>query len=122
MGNLICFEADSGKIVWQKDFLKEYKTKPALWGYAAHPLIDGKKLVTLVGGEGSHVVAFDKDTGKELWKAGQQAEQGYSPVLITEAGGKRQMIVSGTKAIYSVNPETGEQYWRRHSRWTTGAS
>ncbi|HVL12992.1 MAG TPA: PQQ-binding-like beta-propeller repeat protein, partial [Gemmata sp.] len=39
MGNLICFEADSGKVVWQKDLLKEYKTKPALWGYAAHPLI-----------------------------------------------------------------------------------
>lgn len=111
MGNLICFEADTGKILWQKDFLKEYRTKPALWGYAAHPLIDGKKLVTLVGGAGSHVVAFDKDTGKEIWKAGTMPAQGYSPVMITEAGGKRQMIVAAPKAVYSVNPETGEQYW-----------
>ena len=111
MGNLICFEADSGKVVWQKDLLKEYKTKPALWGYAAHPLIDGKKLVTLVGGEGSHVVAFDKDTGKEIWKAGDYPEQGYSPVMITEAGGKRQMVVCAPKAVYAVNPETGEEYW-----------
>ncbi|HSQ57650.1 MAG TPA: PQQ-binding-like beta-propeller repeat protein, partial [Gemmata sp.] len=55
--------------------------------------------------------ALDKDTGKEIWKAGTQTEQGYSPVLVTEAGGKRQMIVAGTKAIYSLNPETGEQYW-----------
>ncbi len=111
MGDLFCFEADTGKIVWQKNLVKEYKTKPALWGYAAHPMIDGKKLITLAGGEGSHVVALDKDTGKEIWKAGQQPQQGYSPVLITEAGGKRQMIVSGVKSIYSVNPETGEQYW-----------
>jgi outer membrane protein assembly factor BamB len=110
-GNLFCFDAVSGKIVWEKNLRDEYKTKSALWGYAAHPLIDGKKLVTLVGGPGSHVVAFDKDTGKEIWKAGQQPDQGYSPVLITEAGGKRQMIVAGTKSIYSVNPETGEQYW-----------
>jgi outer membrane protein assembly factor BamB len=110
-GNLLCFDADSGKVVWEKELKKEYKTKSALWGYAAHPLIDGKKLVTLVGGDGSHVVAFDKDTGKELWKAGSQAEQGYSPVMITEAGGKRQMIVSGTKAIYSLDPEKGERYW-----------
>jgi outer membrane protein assembly factor BamB len=112
MGNLICFEADSGKVVWEKDFKETYKAKPALWGYASHPIIDGKKLITLVGGEGSHVVAFDKDTGKELWKAGDQKETGYSPVLFTEAGGKRQMIVACPKAVYSVNPESGEEYWK----------
>jgi outer membrane protein assembly factor BamB len=112
MGNLICFEVDSGKVVWEKDFKETYKAKPALWGYASHPIIDGKKLITLVGGEGSHVVAFDKDTGKELWKAGDQKETGYSPVLFTEAGGKRQMIVACPKAVYSVNPESGEEYWK----------
>jgi outer membrane protein assembly factor BamB len=111
MGDLFCLEADSGKVVWGKDLKKEYNAKPALWGYAAHPLVDGKKLITLAGGDGSHVVALDKDTGKEIWKAGQQREQGYSPVLITEAGGKRQMIVAGTKSIYALNPETGEKYW-----------
>jgi len=111
-GNLFCFDAESGKILWEKNLKTEYKTKSPLWGFAAHPQIDGKKLITLVGGDGSHVVAFDKDTGKELWKAGSQTDQGYSPPLITEAGGKRQMIVAGTKAIYSVNPETGEEYWK----------
>jgi outer membrane protein assembly factor BamB len=111
MGNLFCFEADTGKVVWTKDLKVDYKTKPALWGYAAHPTIDGKKLITLAGGQGSHIVALDKDTGKELWKAGQQPEQGYSPVLITEAGGKRQMVVAGVKSVYALDPETGEQYW-----------
>ena len=112
MGNLFCFDAATGKIVWSKDLKSEYKAKPALWGYAAHPLIDGKKLITLVGGEGSHVVAFDKDTGKEVWKAGTQTEPGYSPVLITKAAGQRQMIVASPKAVYSLNPETGEKYWK----------
>jgi outer membrane protein assembly factor BamB len=111
MGDLFCFEADSGKIVWQKDLKKDYDTKAPLWGFAAHPLIDGKKLVTLVGGKGRHVVAFDKDTGKELWKAGEQKEPGYSPVLITEAAGKRQMIVTGTESVYAVDPDTGKELW-----------
>ena len=111
MGDLYCFDAAAGKIVWQKDLRKEYKTEAALWGYAAHPLIDGQKLITLAGGDGSHVVAFDKDTGKELWKAGTQPEQGYSPPLITTVAGKRQMIVAGTKSIYAVDPETGKQLW-----------
>ncbi|HEY1191431.1 MAG TPA: PQQ-binding-like beta-propeller repeat protein [Gemmata sp.] len=110
-GNLICFAADTGKIVWEKDLKKEYKTKSALWGYAAHPLIDGKNLITLVGGDGSHVVAFDKDTGKEVWKAGSQRETGYSPVLITEAAGVRQMIVAAPGAVYALNPKTGEKLW-----------
>ncbi len=112
MGDLYCFEADSGKIVWKVDFKAAYKAKPAVWGYAAHPVIDGKKLVTIAGGEGAHVVALDKDTGKEIWKAGTQAEAGYSPVLFTEAGGKRQAVVASPKAIYALNPETGEQYWK----------
>ncbi|MCI0701481.1 MAG: PQQ-binding-like beta-propeller repeat protein, partial [Planctomycetia bacterium] len=111
MGNLCCLETKAGKVVWEKDLVKEYKTKPPLWGFAAHPLIDGQKLITLVGGDKSHVVAFDKDTGKELWKAGTQTETGYSPVFITEAGGKRQLIVTGTKSVYSLDPETGKQYW-----------
>jgi outer membrane protein assembly factor BamB len=111
MGNLYCFDAAKGDILWNKDLKTEYKTKPALWGYAAHPLIDGKKLITVAGGEGSHIVALDKDTGKELWKTGTAKEPGYAPVLITEAGGKRQLIASSPKAIYSVNPENGEQYW-----------
>jgi outer membrane protein assembly factor BamB len=110
-GNLFCFDADSGKIIWSKGLKATYKTKAALWGYAAHPMIDGKKLITLAGGDGSHVVALDKDTGAEIWKAGSQSEQGYCPVLITEAGGKRQMIVACPRAVYSLNPETGERYW-----------
>jgi outer membrane protein assembly factor BamB len=110
-GNLMAFEAATGKIVWSHDLKTEYKTKSALWGYAAHPLIDGKKLITLVGGEGSHVVAFDKDTGKEIWKAEYQQEQGYSPPVIIEAGGVRQLIVTGPKAVRSLDPETGSRYW-----------
>src|SRR5262245_39757272 len=57
MGNISCLDEKTGKVVWEKDLVKEYKTKPPLWGYAAHPLIDGQKLITHAGGDGSHVVA-----------------------------------------------------------------
>ncbi len=110
-GNLFAFEAATGKVVWSHDLKTEYNTKSALWGYAAHPLIDGKKLITLVGGEGSHVVAFDKDTGKEIWRAETQREQGYSPPVIIDAGGTRQLIVTGPYAVRSLDPETGSRLW-----------
>ncbi|MBX9628583.1 MAG: PQQ-binding-like beta-propeller repeat protein [Gemmataceae bacterium] len=121
MGNLIAFDAASGKVLWQHDLPAEYKTKPALWGYAAHPLIDGQKLITLAGGEGSHVVAFDKDTGKELWKAGTQKEQGYSPPTIIEAAGVRQLVITGPEAVRAYDPETGKQYWTTPYTATSGS-
>lgn len=113
-GNLVCCEAAAGKIVWQKDLKKDYNTKSALWGYAAHPLIDGQKLITLAGGEGSHVVALDKATGKELWKADSHPSndgQGYTPPSIIEAAGVRQLLVAAPDAVKALDPETGKRLW-----------
>ncbi|MFO0809535.1 MAG: PQQ-binding-like beta-propeller repeat protein [Gemmataceae bacterium] len=110
-GHLFCFTADRGQIVWSKDFAKDYGAKTALWGYASHPLIDGKKLLCVVGGDGSQAVAFDKDTGAEIWKAQSAKEQGYCPPTIIMAGGKRQLILVKPDGVASVDPETGKEYW-----------
>jgi outer membrane protein assembly factor BamB len=110
-GDLFCFEASSGKVVWSKKLKEAYKTNSALWGFAAHPLIDGNKLITLAGGPGSHTVALDKKTGNEIWRFGTAPEQGYSPPSIINAGGVRQLILPNPVAINSVDPETGKLYW-----------
>lgn len=120
-GNLLCFVADSGEVVWQKNLPQEYETKAALWGYAGHPLIDGQKLICIVGGEKTHAVAFNKHTGEEIWHALTSPEQGYSPPTIIEAGGKRQLILVRVDAVTSINPETGEEYWSVPYEATSGS-
>ncbi len=110
-GDLICFNTQDGKVIWKKQLREEYNTKAALWGYASHPLIDGQKLIVLAGGKGSHVVALDKLTGKELWRSLSAPEQGYSPPTIIEANGVRQLLIMRPDAISSINPETGKEYW-----------
>jgi outer membrane protein assembly factor BamB len=110
-GHLLCCEIEGGKIVWQKNLREAYKTKAALWGYAAHPLIEGDKLITLAGGDGSHVVALNKKTGAEIWRSQSQDEQGYVPPSIIETGKTRQLLVGGPKAFRGLNPETGERLW-----------
>jgi outer membrane protein assembly factor BamB len=110
-GNLWCLDATSGDVIWSKDFHADYDAKTATWGYASHPLVDGDKLICVVGGERSHAVAFDKNTGEEKWRALSAPEQGYCPPTIVEAGGVRQLLLMRPIAISSVNPETGNEYW-----------
>lgn len=111
MGDLLCLDAGMGAIRWAKNLATEYKVDAPVWGYAAHPLIDGDLLYTLVGGEGGAVVALNKDTGKEVWKALTTEEVGYSPPMIFEAGGKRQLIVWLSESLNALDPATGKLYW-----------
>jgi outer membrane protein assembly factor BamB len=113
MGDLHCLEAESGKLVWSHNFKKDYGAKVPMWGFAAHPLLDGNKLICMVGGKGSAVVAFDKDTGKEIWKALTCKELGYCPPMIYQTGGQRQLIVWHGEAVNGLDPETGKVYWKQ---------
>jgi outer membrane protein assembly factor BamB len=110
-GHLICFDAASGKIIWSKDLRKEYKTETPIWGFTGHPLVDGDTLYCLVGGEGSLVVAFNKDTGREKWRALSSEETGYCPPTMIEAGGTKQLLLWDPKKINSLDPATGKLYW-----------
>lgn len=111
MGHLFCFDANTGKVIWSKELLKEYNTSIPTWGFAAHPLVDGDRLICLVGGQGSVAVAFHKDTGKELWKALSASEPGYCPPMIYDIAGKRELIIWHPESINALDPETGAVYW-----------
>lgn len=111
MGHFLCLDAASGSVKWSKNLAKEYKTDVPVWGYSAAPLLDGDLLYCLVGGEESAVVAFNKDTGKEVWKALTTQEVGYSPPIIIEAGKTRQLIVWHSESINSLDPATGKLHW-----------
>ncbi len=112
MGDFYCLDEKTGKPVWHKNLLKEYKLdEPQVWGYAAHPLLEGDLLYTLVGGPGSAVVALNKDTGKEVWRALSSDEVGYSPPILVEGAGKKQLVVWLSDSINGLDPKTGQVYW-----------
>ncbi len=110
-GNLLCLDAASGKVLWSHDFKSEYGAKTPMWGFSGHPLLDGQRLICLCGGPGSVAVAFDKDTGKELWRALDAREPGYGSPIIIEAGGTRQLILWHPQAVNSLDPATGKVFW-----------
>lgn len=111
MGDLLCLTADKGEVVWSVNFPRDYQVRPPIWGFSANPLLDGDRLICMVGGKDSCVVAFHKDTGKQVWAALDAREPGYAPPMIYEAGKKRQLIIWHPEAVNSLDPETGKVYW-----------
>lgn len=110
-GNLFCLDASNGSVLWSKDFKRDYKAKTPIWGYCGHPLVDGQKVICVVGGEEGVAYAFDKDTGKELWHALSAREPGYAPPTMIEAGGVRQLLIWHAESLNSLAPETGKLFW-----------
>ena len=110
-GQLLCLKVADGSVVWKKNFKKDYGATTPYWGFANHPLVEGDRLFCVVGGEGSVGVAFDKKTGKELWKSLSAREQGYAPPTMIEAAGQRQLLIWHAEALNSLDPASGELYW-----------
>ena len=66
-------------------------------------------------------MAFDKMTGKEIWRAlPSDSEQGYCQPVIVESGGLRQLIIWHPTAAASLDPATGKVYWQQPFRINMG--
>jgi outer membrane protein assembly factor BamB len=123
-GRLLCLSARTGVVVWEKDYARDYGAQMPTWGIANSALVDGDRLIAIVGGQpDAKVMAFDKMTGKEIWRAlSSDSEQGYSQPVIIKAGGIRQLIVWHPAAISSLDPATGKTYWQQSFRVHLGLS
>ena len=93
-GALLCLSVETGEIIWQKDFIKDYDSQIPTFGITSAPIVDDERLITAVGAEGGLVMAFDKRTGEEIWRSLEVTREiGYPQPIIIEAGGRRQLIV-----------------------------
>ena len=113
-GMLSCFDTATGDLIWQIDTVADYRVTVPVYGVAHSPLVEGELLITLLGGEpDAMVVAFDKATGAEAWRAIETvAEAGYSSPIVITAGGVRQLIVWHPAAVTSLDPDTGRIWWQ----------
>ncbi|HJN14299.1 MAG TPA: PQQ-binding-like beta-propeller repeat protein, partial [Armatimonadota bacterium] len=112
MGDLHCLDATSGAVIWKKNYVADFGARVPRWGVAAAPLVDGDKLIVVVGGKpNAAVMALDKNTGDEVWRSLESDSAGYCPPIIIEAGGTRQLIAWLPNALSSLDPETGELHW-----------
>ena len=103
-GRLICFEIETGKIVWQKDLTKVYDMKVPEWGFTCSPLIRGDKLFI----EAGRLVALDKRTGNEIWKS-KPHMPGYGTPAAFEIDGTVYLALLNNECLSVAREDNGTE-------------
>jgi outer membrane protein assembly factor BamB len=109
-GILTCLDHQAGKRLWQVDTLKQYQAANLFFGASCSPLVEGNLVVVNVGGQGASIVAFDKDSGKEVWKSLDDKASYSSPIAIGN-GDHRQLVFLTAKRLVSLSPKDGAVAW-----------
>ncbi|UCG57303.1 MAG: PQQ-like beta-propeller repeat protein, partial [Phycisphaerales bacterium] len=108
-GNLVCFDAKSGKKKWEVDVLKKFNGKNIRWGISESVLIDGEKVICTPGGKDATVVALNKITADTIWTTrGLSETSAYCCPVIIKTGGKRLIATMVQKSVVLIDPENGK--------------
>jgi outer membrane protein assembly factor BamB len=106
---LQCYETKSGKILWTVSGEKEYKAPRLKFGSSCSPVVVGDHVLVNMGAKGASIVAFDKTTGKEVWKKLDDGATYSSPVAIPSA---RSVVFLTAKGLVSLSPKDGAIHWQ----------
>lgn len=110
-GHLHCLDAVTGEILWRRDLKADYRIRMPRWGIAAHPLVEGDLVITQIGGaDEACVVALDRRTGAERWKAFPD-EASYAPPIAIEQAGRRLVVMALGYRLVAFEPADGTVRW-----------
>jgi outer membrane protein assembly factor BamB len=124
-GMLHCLDMAGGKKVWARSITRDYEAPKNFFGVGTTPLVEGKLLLVNVGGDKAGIVAFDRETGKEMWRATSDGASYASPVAAT-IDGVRHVFFFTKAGIISVSPSDGKirfnKPWRSRSDASVNAA
>lgn len=121
-GMLNCWDLATGKNLWRMDTKDQFTAAKGFFGLACSPLVEGNAvIVNIGGGQGAGVVAFDKSSGKPIWKATDD-EASYSSPIAATFNGKRYVLVFNREGLVALDPASGKVFFRFHWRSRENAS
>jgi outer membrane protein assembly factor BamB len=111
-GMLSGWNLESGAKEWSVDTKARFHAGKGFFGVACSPLVEGNAVILNVGGkDGAGIVAFDKATGKVLWRDTDD-EASYSSPVVATVNGQRRVFVITREALVALNPSDGKVAFR----------
>jgi outer membrane protein assembly factor BamB len=118
-GDLVCLEAGTGAPVWSKNLERDYGGQMmSRWMWSESPLVDGERLVFTPGAREAALVAVDKKTGRDVWRApipdlGPAGKDGagYSSIVISSGAGVKQYVQLLGRGLVGVRASDGKYLW-----------
>ena len=122
-GLLRCHRVLDGEVLWERDLHAEYGVQQNFFGVASAPWIEDDLLIVAVGGSppgspnihsgrlkpnGTALVAFDKRTGEERYRLGDDLASYASPV-VRDVGGRRRGFHFARSGLIVFDPKDGRQ-------------
>ena len=81
------------------------------WGSAASPVLYKDCVIINASVESESLVALNRQTGKEVWRAGGIKESWNTPILVPVGDGKQELVLAIAGAVLGFDPDTGEKLW-----------
>ena len=111
-GVLSCFDAESGKLHWRKEFSKQYPNTSPLYGTAMSPIVvNGLCIVHAGGHDKGALTAFDIETGTVKWANAEDGPAYSSPVMATLTG-EPQLVTYTQSNVLGISAMTGKLLWK----------
>jgi outer membrane protein assembly factor BamB len=103
----------SGKVVWERHLGKEIAPFDINWGHASSPTLYGDTLLLLCDHTpASYLLAVDKKTGKERWRADRgKGRMSYTTPFVVETPGGPELIVNSSQRVDAYDPRSGAFLW-----------
>lgn len=101
-----------GAPLWHLALTEKYEPFQARFGLAASPAQSEELIYVLVDHEGpSYLVAFDKKSGKEVWKQSRSSRVSWTSPMLVTLHGIEQVVCSSAGSVDAYQAQTGELLW-----------
>jgi outer membrane protein assembly factor BamB len=110
-GQIHALDAVSGKILWRRNLDEDLAIRLPQWGITAAPLVFDNLVILHIGGEGACIIALNKETGVEAWRALNDRAQYTAPIVVHQAG--QPVVICWTgDSVAGLAAPTGKTLWR----------
>jgi outer membrane protein assembly factor BamB len=118
-GDVVAVETATGKERWRRSLVRDFGgSMMSMWKFSESPLVDGDRLIVTPGARDAALVALDKKTGREVWRAavpdlGPKGKDGagYSSVVISKAAGVKQYVQLLGRGLVGIRADDGKFLW-----------